>query len=272
MTTFFLDFLTSVLGRILILSLLFFFGYLLERAIPAHRDVDPKGLSLNLAIGFYFVVTETSSTILVASFFVGIHHDGIFSLISISDQGQILRAFGLLFAWLAMRDFFYYWFHRLQHSSKWLWAEHSVHHSDEQMNISTGARHHWLEMPLNAIFVVAPLAYLFKPPLITVPFIYMFIALTGFLIHLNVRVGLGRFAWIIANPQNHRIHHSCMPEHIDKNFAQFLPLWDVIFGTYYAPAPDEFPATGLSSGERISTLKKSLIFPFTEWRRMISRD
>lgn len=30
-------------------------------------------------------------------------------------------------------------------------------------------------------------------------------------------------------------HHSCRLEGRDKNFAGLLPIWDVVFGTYYLP-------------------------------------
>jgi sterol desaturase/sphingolipid hydroxylase (fatty acid hydroxylase superfamily) len=33
----------------------------------------------------------------------------------------------------------------------------------------------------------------------------------------------------------HRWHHSREREAWDKNFAGVLPLWDILFGTYYMP-------------------------------------
>jgi hypothetical protein len=42
-------------------------------------------------------------------------------------------------------DFVMYWWHRLQHSNRFLWALHSVHHSQEQMTLLTAARRHPLE-------------------------------------------------------------------------------------------------------------------------------
>lgn len=33
----------------------------------------------------------------------------------------------------------------------------------------------------------------------------------------------------------HRWHHSRDREAWDKNFAGLLPLWDIVFGTYYMP-------------------------------------
>ena len=147
-----------------------------------------------------------------------------------------------------------------------------MHHSDESLNITSSIRHHWLDAPLTVIFVVAPLSYLFRPPLLTVPIIALTIGMVGVFNHLNVRVGLGHLAWLIATPQNHRIHHSRLPEHIDKNFAQFFPLWDVLFGTYYRAKRGEYPPTGLASGERVTTLKESMLLPFVTWRKMLSRN
>jgi sterol desaturase/sphingolipid hydroxylase (fatty acid hydroxylase superfamily) len=43
----------------------------------------------------------------------------------------------------------------------------------------------------------------------------------------------------------HRIHHAVDPTFHNKNFADALPIFDIIFGTYHRPAKDEFPGTGL---------------------------
>ena len=51
---------------------------------------------------------------------------------------------------------------------------------------------------------------------------------------------------VIATPVFHRWHHSKDPAAIDKNFAGLLPLWDILFGTYYMPKdrlPQDFGAT-----------------------------
>jgi sterol desaturase/sphingolipid hydroxylase (fatty acid hydroxylase superfamily) len=212
-------------------------------------------------------------TDIASSFYVGVvlYSVRMHPLISMAatDRHHFLFALTLAFAWMALRDFFYYWFHRWQHSSKWLWAEHALHHSDEDMNLSTPIRHHWLENPLNAIFVTAPLVMLFRPPLISIPIAYLIMYSVSYLIHCNVRISSGMLAKFIATPQNHRIHHSRYAEHIDKNFAQFFPVWDVIFGTYYAPHKNEFPETGLASGATVTTVRQAFIMPFQSWAEML---
>src|SRR5664279_1650968 len=53
-------------------------------------------------------------------------------------------------------DFYDYVFHRLLHRWRWLWLIHSVHHSDTDVDTSTGVRFH----PLETVIQVAPLALL----------------------------------------------------------------------------------------------------------------
>jgi sterol desaturase/sphingolipid hydroxylase (fatty acid hydroxylase superfamily) len=65
--------------------------------------------------------------------------------------------------------------------------------------------------------------------------------------HSAIRVRLPWLDRILVTPQVHRIHHSIDPQHYNKNFADALPIFDIVFGTYYRPDKEEFPATGLGS-------------------------
>lgn len=179
-----------------------------------------------------------------------------------------LEVVGMACLWLVLRDFFYYWFHRLQHHSAWLWPQHELHHSEECMNVTTAWRHHWLEFPLESVFVIAPLTYAADPPAAITVAVAMLANTIGHFIHLNGRISLGRWNWLLANPHTHRIHHSCAPAHLDKNFAAVFPLWDVLFGTFYQPARDEYPPTGLSSGSPPDSVAQAMLDPFRRWWRM----
>jgi len=55
------------------------------------------------------------------------------------------------------------------------------------------------------------------------------------MIHANVSWDLGPFRTVLASPAFHRWHHTKAEEGQDKNFAGGLPLWDILFGTYYMP-------------------------------------
>ena len=39
--------------------------------------------------------------------------------------------------------------------------------------------------------------------------------------------------WVLVSPVAHRIHHSDLPEHHDRNLGHVFIIWDRIFGTWY---------------------------------------
>lgn len=157
---------------------------------------------------------------------------------------------------LLVIDFFYYWYHRLQHST-FLWHIHKVHHTDKHMTAATSYRHHVLEFPLQALLLILPMSLVFSlTQIFTFALIVKFHAL---FVHLNLRLNLGPLTPLVVGPQYHRIHHSINEEHRNKNFAMYFPIWDVLFGTYQKPQKDEFPDTGVE-GENPHSLKRVVWF------------
>jgi sterol desaturase/sphingolipid hydroxylase (fatty acid hydroxylase superfamily) len=167
---------------------------------------------------------------------------------------------------LIVTDFFYYWLHRSQHTFEWLWHQHAVHHSDEAVNVSTSARHHWLEFVFQALAVSVPMSILFKLSPVSMWAVSSFVGAYGWFNHMNVRLGFGPVSWLACSPQLHRIHHSSLPHHHDRNFAAYFPVWDVLFGTYYHPANNEYPPTGVE-GLQIKTVAEANLYPFKRWIR-----
>lgn len=167
-------------------------------------------------------------------------------------------------------DLYKYAYHRLQHAIPLLWAMHSFHHSANGVTFITGGRHFWLERVLSDAFLPI-MAILFRIPpdmVIAVGFIFF---MPDACAHLNVRIPLGRYVTWINNPQWHRIHHSVLPEHRDKNFAACFPLLDILFGTAWIPKPDEYPATGLVPAERVDIIN-SVIWPIRHLRHYWHRE
>jgi sterol desaturase/sphingolipid hydroxylase (fatty acid hydroxylase superfamily) len=156
--------------------------------------------------------------------------------------------------YLLVVDFFYYWFHRWQHTNSFLWEEHKFHHSDVSLNVTSASRVHWLEGPFVLVFVFIPLGVLFQIEPKELGLIGFIDVLWLQINHLNLRLELGIFKSVIVGPQRHRIHHSFAPEHIDKNFAAFFPIWDILFGTYYPAKKGEFPPTGLTDKHNYNNL------------------
>lgn len=158
-------------------------------------------------------------------------------------------------------DLIFYWVHRAQHRYDFLWAMHSFHHSDDDLNVTSGYRHYWLEKPFWMLVFYIPLGLVFRiSPETASAFGVIFVFFAMFP-HSNVRLELGPFTQVLLGPQLHRIHHSVQVEHYNTNFCGAFPIWDLLFGTYRAPAAGEFPETGVTSATSRPRPLHALLWP-----------
>ena len=168
---------------------------------------------------------------------------------AIPIAGPALEILAIIFVPLFLHDFWFYWSHRIEHKVPVLWAFHRLHHSDEHMNTSTWARDHFLQNAWRAFFSVFTLGTIVDLDLTEAGkaalYSNMFLAGLSLFYHSAIRARLPWLDRILVTPQVHRIHHSIDPEHYNKNFADALPIFDILFGTYHRPSKEEFPATGL---------------------------
>jgi sterol desaturase/sphingolipid hydroxylase (fatty acid hydroxylase superfamily) len=149
-----------------------------------------------------------------------------------------------------LHETWFYWAHRLEHAAPILWRFHRLHHSDENMNASTFQRDHVAQQIYRSFFAILTLGLVFDLDLKqagTASLAYaLFTTLWSMFYHSATRVRLGWLDRILVTPQVHRLHHSSNPAHFNRNFADNLPIFDIVFGTYEAPKPGDFPPTGLS--------------------------
>ena len=129
-------------------------------------------------------------------------------------------------------DFIYYLYHRISHRSRFLWAVHMSHHSSEEMNFAVAFRQAWLG-PVSKIpfFMVLPLIG-FDPIIVAVAGVLS--TLWGIFGHTQIVKKLGPIEWIFVTPSHHRVHHGSNETYIDKNYGNFLIIWDKFFGTFQA--------------------------------------
>jgi len=165
-------------------------------------------------------------------------------------------------------DFFYYWFHRLQHTNAFLWRFHAVHHSLREMN-AFNSNHHFTEEIFRIPFVMLPFGLLVSMSAGDTPVIIATIfGMHGIFIHSSTRFNLGFGNRIIADNRFHRIHHSIDRRHWGKNYGSSSSIWDVLFKTAYFPKADEpMPATGLKAVPEPQNLHAFLFSPFQGLRK-----
>jgi len=176
----------------------------------------------------------------------------------------VLLALAFGFVW----DLCQYGLHRLQHAIPFLWETHRFHHEETALNVAAYPRSHFLAV-LAVVLFNLPLVALFGAQAPHAVAAFLMFPLWGFLSHANLRLGFGPLTPLVVGPQLHRIHHSALPEHRDRNFANLFPVIDIVFGTYYRPAPDEYPPTG-TAGERVGNLRGATVQPFIAWRAMLA--
>ncbi len=179
------------------------------------------------------------------------------------EPQSVLGSVALVVVYALYMDCAKYWMHRLSHRIPLLWAVHSFHHSAESVTVATGARHHWAERITLIPFWFLTVT-LFQVPEHLMAMAVLLMKVPDLLAHLNYKIAWHRAGLWVNTPQWHRIHHSVEPEHFDKNFCAVFPIMDVIFGTAYRPAPDEYPETGLSTREN-PNLWQGVIWPFRGW-------
>lgn len=192
-------------------------------------------------------------------------------LLGLRFDGQLFEGFGplkaqplplIIFELLFVGDFLTYWLHRALHGRS-LWKIHAIHHSSGNVDWLSSARVH----PLNQIFtrMIVPVVFLvLGMPLKVVAFYAPVLTLWGIFLHSNVKVNFGVFKYFISTPAFHRWHHAKDEEAIDKNFAGFFPIFDIIFGTYYLPehSPEEF---GVQGSKIPNNYLGQLLYPFHKY-------
>lgn len=144
--------------------------------------------------------------------------------------------------WLLASDCTGYWVHRARHHFRWLWAFHTTHHAQPDLNFATYARVHPVE-DFSGYFVGLFLALVLGISPITGMLIYMILDFFGETSHSRVSWTFGPLRWILVTPRFHSFHHSMDPAHHDRNFGILFSFWDRIFGTAVderAPLPTSF--------------------------------
>jgi sterol desaturase/sphingolipid hydroxylase (fatty acid hydroxylase superfamily) len=193
-----------------------------SRLLHRDRHYDWRDTFQNLYIGGVYSVTSTLQGLLVAGVFVAAWR--------YAPLRWDMRSGWSWLVLILVEDFFYYWSHRGSHQVRFMWASHAVHHNSPCLNLSTGMRNSWVGGYLDWVFYLPSVALGFDP--VSLAAVKGFATAWDFVAHTPY-IGKNRVLDLLFNsPSNHRVHHGCNPEYVDKNFGGFLIIWDRLFGTY----------------------------------------
>jgi sterol desaturase/sphingolipid hydroxylase (fatty acid hydroxylase superfamily) len=174
---------------------------------------------------------------------------------------------GFVLAVLAL-DFVVYIQHVLFHYLPVLWRFHRMHHTDLDIDVTTGNRFHPVEILISFGIKLAAVV-LIGPQAAAVVVFEILLNTTSQFNHSNVRMPEPLDRWlrrVVVTPDMHRVHHSVIPRETNSNFGFSVSWWDRLCGTY-RPQPEQ-GHTGMTIGLReyrdpaMLTLPRLLIQPF----------
>jgi sterol desaturase/sphingolipid hydroxylase (fatty acid hydroxylase superfamily) len=152
-----------------------------------------------------------------------------------------------LIGFLAL-DLTIYGQHFIFHKVPLLWRLHRMHHSDLDVDLSTGVRFHPIEILISLAIKIA-LVLALGVPVVAVLVFEVVLNATSIFNHANVALPtwLDRaLRLVLVTPDMHRVHHSVVRYETDSNFSFNLPWWDWLFRTYRAEP--EAGHTGMTVG------------------------
>lgn len=226
-----------------------------ESILTASRKVrgyETKDTFASLAMGVGNVIV---------AFFAKAYAFVLYDLVSVFSITQIDLTWWTIPVLIVCEDFCYYWFHRLHHEVRILWAAHVNHHSSTRYNLSTALRQSWTT-PLTGPLFWAPLVIIgFDPAAIL--FAQSVSLLYQFWIHTELIDRMGPLESFLNTPSHHRVHHGRNVRYLDRNYGGILIVWDRLFGSF---APEVEPVDyGLT--KNIQTFHPAKI-AFHEWTAM----
>ena len=186
-----------------------------------------------------------------------LHHSGFLYHLKIGKNSFLL--FLISFIFLDLGEYFY---HIIMHKVKGLWVFHSVHHSDEIVDVSTTFREHPGE---NIIRLSFTLLWVFWV-LILRQIIQVFTTLFA---HINYELPNkvdSILGLVFITPNLHHVHHHHQQPYTDSNYGDVLSIWDRLFGTFKKLSSEDL-VYGLDTcmeKKENSNFKSLFIVPFVK--------
>ncbi|MFY7899161.1 MAG: sterol desaturase family protein [Chitinophagaceae bacterium] len=132
-------------------------------------------------------------------------------------------------------DFFVGWLvHMLEHQVPFMWHFHVIHHADNNVDVTSGLRHHPIESIFRGIFIFMGVALSGAPMYAVMMYQTLLVLATAFT-HANILLPLWVEKWlsyIIVTPAMHKVHHHFQQPYTDSNYGAVFAIWDRFLGTW----------------------------------------
>jgi sterol desaturase/sphingolipid hydroxylase (fatty acid hydroxylase superfamily) len=220
-------------------GLLFF--WVLEGSIPLLSLSYKKNKLRHAAVNFSFTVIH-----------LAIHTFLAILIVKLSDY-CLTHQFGMVYwfhAGIGMTilvsfltlDFFGGWLvHITEHKVPVLWRFHVIHHADNNVDVTTGLRHHPVESVLRGLFFFMGIL-LSGAPMYAVMIFQTVLVLSTAFTHANIRLPKqvdNILGYVLISPNMHKVHHHWKQPFTDSNYGAILSIWDRLLGTFKKLDPSQ---------------------------------
>jgi sterol desaturase/sphingolipid hydroxylase (fatty acid hydroxylase superfamily) len=226
-----------IIDNAIYLRLSFFFAIFITMAIwemmkPRRALTTSKGnrwivnLSVTfidaLLVRFIFPMAAIGTAMIAEQ-----HNWGLFNRLAIDSLAAGIIAILIL-------DFTIYLQHVLFHYIPLFWRLHMVHHTDLDIDVTTGARFHPVEILLSMAIKIGVIS-LIGAPAYSVLVFEILLNGTSLFNHSNIYISpkIDKIIrLLVVTPDMHRVHHSVIIRETNSNFGFNFPWWDRVFRTY----------------------------------------
>ena len=264
---FFTNISDEVRGIFLISGLLFFL--FLESGIPLFKMEynKIKHAFINITFTIITLIVNLFGALLILAA-VNYNETNETGLLNLAEMPLWLYVIlGLIFldligAWLI---------HWIEHKVKWLWKFHLIHHTDTNVDVTSGLRHHPGENIFRLLFT--SLAVFVTGASFGLVMLYQTLsAFFAHLTHANIKMPLSvdkALSYIFVTPHFHKIHHHYVLPHTDSNYGNIFSIWDHGFRTSsYINNMDDlvYGIDTHSDPNEHGSIKNLLLIPFQAYR------
>lgn len=159
-------------------------------------------------------------------------------------------------------DLLIYFQHVASHKVPVFWRLHRVHHSDLDLDATSGVRFHPVEILLSMLLKIGAVLLIGAPAQAVLAFEIVLNA-TALFNHSDIRMPGrldGALRLLVVTPDMHRVHHSVDPLETNSNYGFNMPWWDRLFGTYRAQPQLGHDAMALGLPQYPASLRQSLLW------------
>jgi sterol desaturase/sphingolipid hydroxylase (fatty acid hydroxylase superfamily) len=164
-----------------------------------------------------------------------------------------------------------YFVHWIHHKIVWLWHAHSIHHSDDFVDVTTSFRKHPVESIVGILLNFSGMVILGISDWMLL--IYLSLSTINSLFeHANIKLPTRVdhiLQWFIVTPNMHKIHHSIVEADSHSNYGNIFSIWDRIFGSFRNKIDYSEISYGLNylKTHETHSLWNLLKLPFKYWKK-----